>query len=82
MAVEFVLEPGLSTTWEERRIEALVRSLVEPELNRSDYSITVHLVSLARLLVGPVARVAAVTETVHRVRPRVPVLAQGWQCQL
>ena len=45
MAVEFVVEPGLSTTWDEPRIEALVRSLVEPELNRSDYSITVHLVS-------------------------------------
>jgi probable rRNA maturation factor len=43
--LDLILEPGLSATWDAPRIEALVRSLVEPELKRSDYSLSVHLVS-------------------------------------
>jgi probable rRNA maturation factor len=45
VAVEFVVEDNLDATWDQPRIAALVRSLVEPELQRSDYTIALHLVS-------------------------------------
>jgi probable rRNA maturation factor len=43
--IEFVVEPGLSAAWDAERISDLVRSIVEPELQRDDYNITLHLVS-------------------------------------
>ncbi len=39
------MEPGVRANWDEPRIGALVRSLVESELGRSDYHLTLHLVS-------------------------------------
>lgn len=43
--IEFVIEPGLDATWDSERISSLVVTLISAELPRSDYSITLHLVS-------------------------------------
>jgi probable rRNA maturation factor len=43
--LEFVVEDGLDASWDEPRIAALVRTLVEGELQRADYRLTLHLVS-------------------------------------
>jgi len=43
--LEFVVEPGLAATWDEPRFSALVASIVERELQRSDYTLSLHLVS-------------------------------------
>ena len=45
MAVEFAVEDTLGASWDQSRIEALVRSLIEPELRRADYRVSLHLVS-------------------------------------
>jgi predicted dehydrogenase len=57
---DYLADPMLPWSWRMRAEDAGLGTLGD---------ITVHLVSLARLLVGPVARVAAVTETAHRARP-------------
>ena len=45
MAVEFAVEDTLGASWDRSRIGALVRSLIEPELRRADYRVSLHLVS-------------------------------------
>jgi probable rRNA maturation factor len=45
VAVEFAVEDTLGASWDQMRIDALVRSLIEPELRRSDYRVSLHLVS-------------------------------------
>ncbi len=43
--LEFVVEPGLAGTWNSDRIRVLVASIVETELRRADYTLSLHLVS-------------------------------------
>jgi predicted dehydrogenase len=57
---DYLADPQLPWSWRMRAEEAGLGTLGD---------ITVHLISVARLLVGPIARLAAVTETVHRTRP-------------
>jgi len=45
VAVEFAVEDTLGASWDRSRIGALVRSLIEPELRRADYRVSLHLVS-------------------------------------
>ncbi len=49
--LEFVIEDGLEAgaSWDEPRIAALVRTLVERELRRPDYRLALHLVSDATI---------------------------------
>jgi probable rRNA maturation factor len=42
--IEFEVEEGLDGIWDEPRIGALVRSIVDREERTSDYSISLHLV--------------------------------------
>jgi probable rRNA maturation factor len=43
--IEFAVEDGIGGSWDEPRIGALARSIVERELDGSDYGISLHLVS-------------------------------------
>jgi len=45
VAAEFAVEDTLGASWDRSRIGALVRSLIEPELRRADYRVSLHLVS-------------------------------------
>jgi probable rRNA maturation factor len=42
--IEFAVEEGLEGAWDEPRIGALVRSIVDREQRTSDYTISLHLV--------------------------------------
>ncbi|GGF51018.1 myo-inositol 2-dehydrogenase [Aliidongia dinghuensis] len=57
---DYMADPALPWSWRCRRAEAGLGTLGD---------ITVHLLSMAHLLVGPVVRLAAAVETVHRERP-------------
>src|SRR5438128_896742 len=45
VGVDFEVEDGLSATWDQPRMRALVRSLVSRVLGHGDYTISLHLVS-------------------------------------
>ena len=47
--IEFAVEDGIGGAWDEPRIGALVRSIVERELDSPDYGISLHLVGDATI---------------------------------
>jgi predicted dehydrogenase len=59
---DYVADPDLPWTWRLRRENAGLGVLGD---------ITCHLISMAHLLLGPIASLTALAETVHKTRPEV-----------